>query len=215
MQAFKKVINPGLVKLSWSKVRAPAFIKIEWDGARLSLSGVIGPNKSGNCRGSCGQMQDSLSDIDAYADGWNAAKVRRLQDLWAAWHLNDMRAGCVHQRSPWQRFSCVLGHEWELSTLVEHEPPTSCPTCFTREIHQWPDSPAWDERRLDPEKPLGHGNMLTWIRADAHGGKGLLMKPCPVCGYQYGSKWLREDVPQGILQELRDLPSTTRQPAWV
>lgn len=31
---------------------------------------------------------------------------------------------------------------------------------------------------------------------------GCLLKPCPECGYKYGSKWLREEIPAEIIAEI-------------
>jgi len=72
------------------------FVTIEWDGRRLSISGVEGPKPNGNCRGSCGQIEAS---IESFAEGWDQEKLDKLRTLWRRWHLNDMRAGCEHQRA--------------------------------------------------------------------------------------------------------------------
>lgn len=76
---------------------------------------------------------------------------------------------------------------------------------------------GWEERPIDPSKPLGiYGrhfkgqrqdswNMLTWVRRDEH-PEGLLSFPCPTCGYKYGTRWLREEVPQEVLDFLTSLP---------
>ncbi len=52
---MKKVIHPCDVKLYDGKFW-PLFAKIEIDNGKLSISGVIGPMKSGNARGGCGQI---------------------------------------------------------------------------------------------------------------------------------------------------------------
>ena len=36
-----------------------------------------------------------------------------------------------------------------------------------------------------------------------------------VCGYKYGSKWLKREVPAEVLEFLRTLPDTDTKPAWV
>jgi hypothetical protein len=41
------------------------------------------------------------------------------------------------------------------------------------------------------------------------------MKPCPECGYEFGAKWLREEVPESILKELKELPKAIKYPAWI
>jgi hypothetical protein len=53
-----------------------------------------------------------------------------------------------------------------------------------------------------------------WVFPSQH-PKGLLTKPCPVCGYRYGNGWLYEEVPEEVLQWLQNLPDTDQKPAWV
>jgi hypothetical protein len=96
----------------------------------------------------------------------------RLAEIWKEWHLNDMQAGCDHQQAE-----------------------------------------GWDKLPIDPTKPLNaYGkhfkgqtrdswNILTWVSPKEH-PKGLLTKPCEVCGYKYGTQWLIKEVPEEILIEL-------------
>lgn len=125
------------------------FCKIEFDGERLSITGVEGPKADGNCKGSCGQIVDSI-EIETFAPGWTAADLNNFKNVWQRWHLNDMRAGCEHQRE------------------------------------------------------------LGWKSYDEHPSE-----PCPVCGYKYGSKWLKEVVPGAVIEFLKSLPETDVTPAWV
>ena len=48
------------------------------------------------------------------------------------------------------------------------------------------------------------GVLAGWVRLDDH-PDGLLGKPCPTCGYKYGTKWLFEEVPDEILTELKEM----------
>ena len=57
---MKKVINPCVCKVG--ERNANAFAKIEYENGRLSICGVVGPLKSGNCRGSAGQCVDAIRD---------------------------------------------------------------------------------------------------------------------------------------------------------
>lgn len=121
---MNKVIRIGTVP-AWSDVVhvvAPAhmFAKIEYskDG-RLSIMGVIGPLRNGDARGSSGQIVMSFKEYDERghmsladvtpAPGWTPELVRQFFDAWDRWHLNDMRAGCEHQR----------GAEWDTSKKIE------------------------------------------------------------------------------------------------
>ena len=122
MNDFNKVIRIGTVNLG-TATPASLFCKIELKNGTLSITGVEGPNSSGNCRGSCGQIVMSEWDVVTYANGWNSSMVARLRDVWNKWHLNDLRAECTHQRS--------LGWTWKT------HPSAVCPTCGYKLGHSW------------------------------------------------------------------------------
>jgi hypothetical protein len=85
---------------------------------------------------------------------------------------------------------------------------------------------GWHKRPIDPAKPTtAYGkhfpgqrqdswNLLGWVRADEH-PEGLMCRPCPECGYKYGTAWLSEPVPETVLAFLRNLPDADRTPSWV
>jgi hypothetical protein len=56
--------------------------------------------------------------------------------------------------------------------------------------------------------------LRGWINCEDN-PIGLLCKPCPVCGYKYGTSWLKEDVPEDVIRWLGNLPDTKKTPAWV
>jgi hypothetical protein len=171
------------------------FCRIEIEGDRLSVTGVEGPKRNGDALGSAGQIIMSFKEYDARghaelssikpAPGWDAALIRRFFDTWDRWHMNDMKAGCEHQRAA-----------------------------------------GWDQRPIDPSKPttaygkhfLGQRqdswNLLGWVRQDEH-PEGLMCRPCPTCGYKYGTAWLREELPAEVVEFLRSLPDADQEPAWV
>jgi hypothetical protein len=172
---FHKVVRIG---------RGPSgdvFCKIEVTEGRLSISGVEGPKRNGDARGSAGQIEMHEWNISEYAPGWNAELEQRFRAVWKGWHLNDMRAGCEHQRA----------EGWDKRPIYADKPTTA-----------YVDHPGG-----------GKGwNMLTWL---PEGRGGLLGKACPTCGYRYGTQWLSEDLPAGVVEFLRGLPDTDKQPAWV
>ncbi len=74
-----------------------AHIKFD-DKRRLYITGVEGPTRDGNCKGSCGQIIMSPSwSINEYAPGWNKEIEDQFRTIWNRWHLNDMRAGSPKQ----------------------------------------------------------------------------------------------------------------------
>lgn len=177
-----KVINPGSGEYGQVYCR----ITYEDGSGKLSITGVEGPKRNGDCRGGCGQIYANLSaSVTEFADGWDRDKLDYFVTVWKRWHLNDMKAGCEHQRAM-----------------------------------------GWENKTIDPSKPLdvygkhfpgqaqGTWNMLAWVTQKEH-PDGLLSRPCPVCGYKYGSAWLFEAVPSGIINYLNDLPESKLNPAWV
>lgn len=96
MEPFKFTVRPGTVE-SYNGRPMHIFCTVDYDGKRLSISGVEGPLPSGNCIGSCGQIDMHLREpgaLDSFkpADGWTLESFRHFLDVWNRWHLNDMRA---------------------------------------------------------------------------------------------------------------------------
>ena len=132
---MKKILNIGTIPTG--RTRGNVYCKVEIDeGGKLSISGVIAPLPSGNARGGCGQIdmefkhRNSADDDKRYAgslikpedfrfaEGWNEDLWFDFLEVWKRWHLNNMRAGCEHQRA--------LG--WEADGYDKH-PSEPCPTC--------------------------------------------------------------------------------------
>lgn len=95
MENFKRIIRPGSIPYSDTRTM-PIFCTIEFKDDRLSIQGVEGPSRSGNCLGGCGQIVMHLrkdGGLDGFkpADGWTLESFRRFLSIWDEWHLNDMR----------------------------------------------------------------------------------------------------------------------------
>lgn len=72
--------------------RKPVFVSVEYTNNALSITGVVNPNRCGNCD-SCGQIISDLREIDTPTGEWTQADINQLLFYWERWHLNDMRAG--------------------------------------------------------------------------------------------------------------------------
>lgn len=112
--------------------------------------------------------------------------------------------------------------------------PTESQTFFAS-LPAWLDTYDAPEEKMapfyEPKKPLYPGDTgatETQLRGHVWYGKkedssitriccedGILCKPCPVCGYKYGTAWQKEEVPKDVIDWLFALPETTRRPAWV
>ena len=93
-----KIIRPGTVKVGRRTV--DLYCRIYYGQSngkwRLSITGVEGPLRNGDCVGGCGQVNLRESYVSP-ANGWDADKIERFLFLWDRWHLNDCRAGTPKQ----------------------------------------------------------------------------------------------------------------------
>ena len=120
-----KIINPLTANFSR---RGNVFIKINYINGKLSISGVEAPLSSGNCLGGCGQIYQSLDKYDEpkLKEDWTPEMYSKLINIWENWHLNDLQAGCEHQRA--------LG--WDIDGYDKH-PSEPCPTCGYKYGTSW------------------------------------------------------------------------------
>lgn len=183
---INKHVRIATTVIPWAgrAVQFGVFAHVQWDGRRLSISGVEGPLKNGDAAGGCGQIVMSMRERpEAYTPA-EGIDLPRFLEIWDRWHLNDMRAGCEHQRA----------EGWAERPIDPSKPANAYGLHFEGQTH-----PSW--------------NRLAWVRPEEH-PDGLLTKPCPTCGYRYGSAWLHEDVPEDVIAYLESLPMHPVPPAW-
>ena len=93
---MKNVIYLGKVAYYGTRKIHPVEIEVELkqreQGLALSICGSIWNHMRTDCI-SCGQNIDEIAKL--FPDN---KKVQRIKEIWERWHLNDMKAGCVHQR---------------------------------------------------------------------------------------------------------------------
>lgn len=144
------------------------FCKITFTNEKLSISGVQKPYASGNCGGSCGQIQDTLAeekDSIQFAPGWEMKTLEKFLTIWNRWHLNNLTPGTPEQ--------------------MEYL------------------------RKNRKEKSSYEKNCNLLKEA------GLYTVQLNGQPYNYGHKWLMEEVPQAVLAFLQELPNTDKTPAWI
>lgn len=73
------------------------WIEVKYEDGRLSITGVVGPMRNGNAKGSAGQCVDALDGDLKLREGWKPEMVQELANVWRRWHLNDTRAGTPAQ----------------------------------------------------------------------------------------------------------------------
>lgn len=209
MGPFQKIVYLGDLKAR--RGRNPVFCKIEFKDDHLSVTGVIAPTRNGDCE-SCGQIEMSLQldNFVSFAPGWNADLVAQFLETWRHWHLNDLRAGCEHQRAAgWKLCPGHYPSDEDKKSAVR-------PTC-SGAMEPWA-SHLFDEATIAKAKTMLEAagyNVYKAQRERYHCREDKLSQPCPVCGYKMGTAWLFEAVPEDVLTFLSHLPDTTVTPAWV
>lgn len=225
---FEKVLHIGTAE--YGRV----FCKVEFKGGRLSITGVEGPKSNGDALGNCGQITPTVT---TYAEGWDALLLEEFKKIWDEWHLNDMRAGCEHQRATWNLDANLEIVSYGLTTEAYQE-RSRLRTLVAKAVGRGepvPELSAQEKALLaldrwyanihqppDADSPLSgcyevkkrETKRASWVLHEEH-PEGCLSRPCETCGYKYGSKWLREEVPADVLAFLRGLPDSTVTPAWV
>ena len=231
---MKKIINPCRTK------DGNVFCEITFEDGKLSIHGVVGPKVNGDAWGGYGQI--NISFAGSYPDPtftppWTRELLDRFMSTWDQWHLNNMRAGCEHQRSnpEWDTTKTVIvtRYTWgpafhTMRRAVENATATAeeyaaYQTMKARvyAVTMGFDCPKHETPEIGELLALGmvaiektETKTAGWV-SHTEPPDGLLSKPCPVCGYKYGSAWLKEDVPADVIAFLEGLPDSTLTPSWV
>ncbi len=239
---MKKIVNPAICQISGSTRRARAFASIEYKNGELSICGVVGPLSNGGCRGSAGQCREEIA-AGTPAEGWDEEMLKKFSDIWKRWHLNDLRAACEHQRElGWETEAMqeVTIYHYRLTdeairkkreaekaaldalrngeafTPSEEQVMYAALPASAKSFGKKFDSPYYEPKKILYTGDTGPTERQTrgWIRYDEN-PIGILCKPCPVCGYKYGTSWNKEEVPQEVIDWLFSLPNSIIEPAWV
>lgn len=75
-----------------------------------------------------------------------------------------------------------------------------------------------DSYELKEKDCLGRSNTEYKIRGHISykdNELGFIGKLCPVCGYEYGTAWKMEEVPEDVIAWLESLPDSKTVPAWI
>lgn len=197
------------------------FVTVDWSSdGRLSMTGVEGPMSNGDARGSCGQILMSYKEYDGRghttldsitpADGWTHDSIRKLFDVWRVWHLNDMQAGCEHQRAAgWTSCpghyaagcSACKGSGFAAKDGADHK--SACAVCGGVGLKD----PSYCTPEARAKRDRTTGTWSTYSTNSYRCTADRLSERCPECGYAYGSRWLKAEVPAEIVEWLRGLPT--------
>jgi hypothetical protein len=203
-----------------------AEVDVKLADGNLSICGSVWkPNRSDIIMG--GQCLDTLGELLP-----NDAKLQRIVEIWRRWHLNDMNAACEHQRANGflaRSGESVTFYNWRLTAdtlkaqrgekdaalaaLLAGETVTLTEDArkllglsYSRKTHtdSLPDDLApfykLAEGTASYDRPT-ETKTLGWVSQSEH-PDGLLGRPCEVCGYKYGTAWLKDELPPEVVAEV-------------
>lgn len=180
-----------------------------------------------------GQCIDSIYN-DFKGQIQNRKTYEEIMALWEKWHLNDMNAGCKHQRAlKWgtKKISLTkLKLKWKdyaeeqsdlekrimkkvketgrIELSANDKNLLNMPYFLTIPTEKLARYKAQYQVESTEEKTSG------WVSEDEH-PQGVLSKACPKCGYKYGSAWVYEPIEivdlYRILRLLNVTPLTVKE----
>lgn len=189
--------------------------KEDGEKKRFSVSAMVWNARRNDCI--CGgQCLDEL--VPFFSDNATFCEIYRL---WKAYHLNDMHPECEHQAAQgWRKIAVekVNLYNWTMtqeaikkqceaekaamSALKNGETftPTKEQAFFASLKYSIKTEAEFLPEPLAPyyqPKKDGHIEVkaLGWLKPEKH-SRGILCKPCPVCGYKYGSAWNYFPIPE-------------------
>lgn len=208
------------------RVKVDVELRPTEKGPELSICGEVGYANARDCQ-SCGQIQDEVLHLLEASNAqlnYPQEKIARLLDIWERWHLNGMRPECEHQRAdkaawdPSARIELVT-YKLKSATLIEQQQQKRTALRLLASggtamynidelllaSHPYEVVLGADQPAPGPRYDVAKRETKTagWVKPDEHPA-GILTKPCPVCGYRYGSAWLYEPLPADVVAFLED-----------
>jgi hypothetical protein len=168
---------------------------------------------------------------------WTLENWYKFLEFWHVYHLNDMQAGCEHQQAAGLTDKTLTIAHYKLNSETSQRQSKieddikqqfkikTAATLTTEEknIYNLPyflEIPAGEDYP-EPEHvkkfyafDKTEEKTAGWLSQEEH-PEGELSKPCPVCGYKYGTTWLKKELPAEVVDFLAALPETKKTPAWV
>lgn len=164
----------------------------------------------------------------------NRKTYEEIMALWEKWHLNDMNAGCKHQRAlKWGTKKLSIsklvrkyeGVGQEISRIEDSAMKTLKEVGSVNiseserkllNLEYWLTVPTEEASKYSKYYKVENTEEKTsgWVSEDEH-PQGVLSKACPECGYKYGSAWVYEPIEivdlYRILRLLNVTPLTVKE----
>lgn len=184
-------------------------LRQEDDKEVLSVIGDVNKVASGQCRSVV---------LEYYGDN---PLVAEICDLWEKYHLNNMYPDCEHaiNEKLADKKITVNTYRQTIDTIekindikdeihrkiIEHGSAAVSP-----DVQLLLDLPYERTDNIPPSLQPYYKLVKTeekragWVFYTEH-PDGVLCKPCPICGYKYGTKWNYRPIPEKDLTRIKEL----------
>lgn len=165
--------------------------------------------------------------LDTIAKYINDPLFEELYKYWKLYHLNGMHPECEHQEAQgWTETAkktvelCTftltpetLKRQKEIEGMAIEAAKRGEPfktTIKQRYILALDYSITTHNKELPAPKTEFYAlkktekKALGWLRESEH-PDGILCKPCPVCGYKYGTEWKHREIPADVLKRIYEI----------
>lgn len=207
------VINPATKERFYTGETTPVYNE-------LSICGTIWNHLRTDCY--CGGQC-----LDTIAEYIHSPLFKELYKYWKLYHLNGMHPECEHQEAAgWKEKSAekVTLYKFTLTTETLKE-QNAIKSAVLEAAKNGESLNIPEEKRLILALDYTHtshteelpGTIATyyklretetktlgWLRENEH-PDGILCKPCPVCGYKYGTEWKHRDIPADVLKRIYEI----------
>lgn len=174
---------------------------------------------------SAGQnLDDILEFIKTMDNKKDIKKLLLIHDLWKKYHLNDMHADCEHAINEKEASKKVIVYEYSYKGYLSYFEPKLKQlqnnkilkdnikfnkACKIISKYRY----SFKTTQKPPKKVLKYYKLknkevktLGWVNYDKDlTPNGILCKPCPICGYKYGTSWNYRPIPQKDLLKIKKL----------
>lgn len=184
-------------------------LRKEDDKEVLSVIGYVNKVVSGQCR-------DVV--LEYYGDNPLAAEIC---DLWEKYHLNNMYPDCEHgiNEKLADKKITVNTYRQTIETITKIN---DIKDKIHRKIIEYGSAAVSPDEQLLLSLPYERTNNIPpslqpyyklvktekkrarWVFYTEH-PDGVLCKPCPICGYKYGTKWNYRPIPEKDLTRIKEL----------
>ena len=192
----------------------------------FSARGTYWENKNRPCT-SAGQCLDVIPEfVENVESKEDKEKLLLIYRLWENYHLNDMHADCEHAINEADASKELTIYEYSFKSnfsklkdkidLIKSNKYLRDNIKLNKTIRMILNT-GWsfksETKHCNLPKILRKFYKLSkkevktagWVSYDKHTPHGILTKPCPVCGYKYGTAWKYRPIPKEDLEKIKKL----------